>query len=139
MDYNPLSPESRANPYPGYALLRKEAPVHEMQPFGVFAVSRHEDVQHVLKTPEVFSSAGMRAMMTGQTGMMGSGQRSSALTDSNSVISSDPPIHDRLRAVVNRGSVRAQSADAVNGAVQGAATLWRRLWRLRRRRRWRRR
>jgi len=103
MDYNPLSPESRANPYPGYALLRKEAPVHEMQPFGVFAVSRHEDVQHVLKTPEVFSSAGMRAMMTGQTGMMGSGQRSSALTDSNSVISSDPPIHDRLRAVVNRG------------------------------------
>ena len=111
MDYNPLSPESRANPYPGYALLRKEAPVHEMQPFGVFAVSRHEDVLHVLKTPEVFSSAGMRAMMTGQTGMMGSGQRSSALTDSNSVISSDPPIHDRLRAVVNRGFTPRRMAE----------------------------
>jgi len=106
MDYNPLAPESRANPYPGYSLLRKEAPVHEMQPFGVFAVSRYRDVVHILKHPNVYSSQGMRAMMAGETGMTGGLSergRASALLESDNLIASDPPIHDRLRAVVNRG------------------------------------
>ena len=106
MEYNPLAPESRANPYPGYALLRKEAPVHEIQPFGVFAVSRYRDILHVLKSPDVYSSAGMRAMMAGQTGMMGGVEnrgRSSVLLEANNLIATDPPVHDRLRAVVNRG------------------------------------
>lgn len=105
MDYNPLAPESRANPYPGYALLRKEAPVYEIQPFGVFAVSRYREVLHILKTPEVYSSQGMKAMMTGQTGMTNGSVagRTSVLTESDNLIASDPPIHDRLRAVVNRG------------------------------------
>jgi len=105
MDFNPLSPESRANPYPGYALLRQEAPVHELEPFGIFAVSRQADVLHALKHPEIFSSSGMRAMMSGQTGMMGSSNpgRMGTLTESNSLIASDGSIHDRLRSVVNRG------------------------------------
>jgi cytochrome P450 len=105
MDFNPLSPESRANPYPGYAMLRREAPVHELEPFGVFALSRQADILHALKHPEIFSSSGMRAMMTGQTGMMGSADpgRMGAMTEANSLISSDGSIHDRLRSVVNRG------------------------------------
>jgi len=106
MDYNPLAPESRIDPYPGYALLRKEAPVHEIQPFGVFAVSRYRDVLHVLKTPDVYSSQGMRAMMAGETGMMGSGReqgRTSSILQADNLIASDPPVHDRLRAIVNRG------------------------------------
>lgn len=106
MDYNPLAPESRANPYPGYELLRKEAPVYEIQAFGVFTVSRYSDVLHVLKTPEIYSSQGMRAMMRGETGMMGglaTKGRTSALTESDNLIATDPPVHDRLRAVVNRG------------------------------------
>jgi cytochrome P450 len=105
MDFNPLSPESRANPYPGYAMLRREAPVYELEPFGVFALSRQADILYALKHPEFFSSSGMRAMMTGQTGMMGSANpgRMGALTEANSLISSDGSIHDRLRSVVNRG------------------------------------
>jgi len=106
MDFNPLSPESRANPYPGYAMLRRDAPVHELEPFGVFALSRYEDILYALKNPEIYSSSGMRAMMTGQTGMMGSSAdpgRMSSLTEANSLISSDSTIHERLRSVVNRG------------------------------------
>ena len=106
MDYNPLSPESRADPYPGYTHLRSEAPVYELEAFGVFALSRHEDILNALKHPEIYSSSGMRAMMTGQTGMMGSSAdpgRMGALTEANSLISSDFEIHERLRAVVNRG------------------------------------
>ncbi|HEB89665.1 MAG TPA: cytochrome P450 [Deltaproteobacteria bacterium] len=106
MDFNPLSPEARANPYPGYEWLRREAPVHELEPFGVFALSRHSDILAALKSPEIFSSSGMRAMMSGQTGMMGSTTepgRMGQITQANSLISSDGEIHDRLRAVVNRG------------------------------------
>lgn len=106
MDFNPLSPEARANPYPGYELLRKEAPVHEIQPFGVFAVSRYRDVLYLLKHPDVYSSAGMKAMMAGETGMMGGVEnrgRSSVLLEADNLIATDPPVHDRLRAVVNRG------------------------------------
>ena len=106
MDFNPLSPESRANPYPGYALLREEAPVHEIQPFGVFAVSRYDDILYALKHPDIYSSAGMRAMMSGQTGMMGSSApkgRMGAVLEVENLIASDPPVHDRLRSIVNRG------------------------------------
>ena len=106
MDYNPLAIESRANPCPGYDLLRREAPIHEMEPFGVFAVSRHRDVLDVLKHPDVYSSAGMRVMMAGETSMMGSGRsrgRSSVLLESDNLIATNPPTHDKLRAVVNRG------------------------------------
>ena len=105
MDFNPLSPESRANPYPGYAMLRRESPVHELEPFGVFALSRHVDVLHALKHPEIFSSSGMRALMTGQTGMTGSANpgRMGSVTEANSLVSSDGSVHDRLRSVVNRG------------------------------------
>lgn len=105
MEFNPLSPESRANPYPGYTMLRREAPVHELESFGVYALSRQADILHALKHPEIFSSSGMRALMSGQTGMMGSSNpgRMGTLTEANSLISSDSTIHDRLRSVVNRG------------------------------------
>lgn len=106
MDFNPLSPESRANPYPGYARLRSEAPVYELEAFGVYVLSRYEDILYALKHPEIYSSSGMRAMMTGQTGMMGSSGnqgRMGAMAEANSLISSDAEIHERLRAVVNRG------------------------------------
>ncbi len=138
MDFNPLSPESRANPYPGYAQLRQEAPVHELQPFGVFAVSRYEDILFALKNPEIYSSAGMRAMMSGETGMMGSSagrSRMSTLLEVDNLIASDPPVHDRLRAVVNRGftprriaelepSIRKIAEEAIDGvAAKGELEL----------------
>ena len=52
-DYNALNPVVRANPYPYYAALREESPVHQMMPGApLFAVSRHADVQHILHHPE---------------------------------------------------------------------------------------
>ncbi len=95
----------RDSPYPGYSLLRREAPVHELEAFGVFTLSRQADILYALKHPEIFSSSGMRAMMSGQTGMMGSADpgRMNTVMEANSLISSDSTLHDRLRSVVNRG------------------------------------
>lgn len=59
---NLLSDEFRANPYPGYAELRRNRPVTPVEPAGLWAVSRYEDVAFVLNTPQCFSPEGLRTV-----------------------------------------------------------------------------
>jgi cytochrome P450 len=121
--FDPFSDAQRANPYPGYAELRRHSPVTKIETLGAYVVARYADVAHVLRHPELFSS---RAMQTA----MGSGVRdtfagttplsaaeSARLAEviaampvpipewmaSRSLIASDPPIHGPMRSVVNRG------------------------------------
>ena len=86
MDYNPLLPEVRENPYPYYAELRRSHPVYALGEQTAVVVSRYEDVVFVLRNHELFSSAAMGSLA-------GSGKM---------LISSDPPDHTRLRNLVNR-------------------------------------
>jgi cytochrome P450 len=89
MIFNPFAPEVRADPYPFYQRLRDEAPVHKLDGMGFWVVSRHEDVQYVLKSPHLFSSEGMAGPQgaEGKTKLM---------------ITTDPPDHTRLRNLVMR-------------------------------------
>lgn len=126
MSYDPFSIETRANPYPQYAELRRIAPVHRLEGSGFYLVSRYEDVIFVLKNPEIFSSGAMQRMiMAGMgvgiqnmdpsrgvdpkalevlTGLSKSlGFNPVELMTTPSVIASDPPRHERLRGIVNRG------------------------------------
>ena len=48
---NILSPAFRADPYPYYAELRRRGPVCQVDPGGMWAVSRYEEVLFVLKHP----------------------------------------------------------------------------------------
>jgi cytochrome P450 len=59
--FDPTTQTAAVDPYPMYRRLRDEAPVHFSPEADVWCVSRHDDVVHVLKTPEIFSS---RAMFT---------------------------------------------------------------------------
>ncbi len=105
--YSPLDPAVRANPYPYYAALRREAPVHPLRPgLPIHAVSRWEDVNEVLHSPERFSSTALQAIAQG--GGVGLGPNSGALAGhrliaSPMMIAVDPPDHTRLRGLVNRG------------------------------------
>ena len=45
---NPLSPEFRANPYPGLKNLRETDPVN-LSPIGVWRLTRYEDINRVFK------------------------------------------------------------------------------------------
>ncbi|XXF75385.1 cytochrome P450 [Myxococcaceae bacterium GXIMD 01537] len=92
--YNLLSPELKANPYPAYADLRRNAPVCQVDPGGMWAVSRHDDVMHVLKNPQLFSSQGFRAA-TNPPWLGGN-------PFADSLIVMDPPQHGRLRALISR-------------------------------------
>jgi cytochrome P450 len=106
-DYNPLLPQVRANPYPYYAALRRESPVHQILPGAPFyAVSRYDDVCAVLHRPEVFSSTALQILAQG--GGISFSPNSGALAGhrllrSSMMIATDPPDHTRLRGLVNRG------------------------------------
>jgi cytochrome P450 len=112
-DYDMLDPKVRANPYPYYAALRRESPLHRIRPeLPLFALSRFADVEFVWHHPEVFSSTAFRMLFQGglsvspNSGAL-AGHR---LIDSPMMISVDPPDHMRLRGIVNRGFTPRQIA-----------------------------
>ncbi|WP_309895905.1 cytochrome P450 [Archangium sp.] len=92
---NLLSPDVRANPYPFFAELRRTAPVSQIEPAGMWAVSRYDDALTVLKNPQLFFSSGMAALMTPPWLERGN-------PSVNSILFKDPPQHGRLRALVSR-------------------------------------
>lgn len=89
---NLFAPEVRKNPYPHYAALRRSAPVAQVEPGGLWAVSRYEDVLAIFKDPTRFSSQGLRAA-THQPWI-----DHNPLTDS--MLLMDPPQHTQIRGLV---------------------------------------
>ena len=86
LEFNPLAPEFRMDPYPWYEQLREHAPVHRHEGLGFWSVARYDDVAYVLRNHTLFSSSAM--------GSIGGAQRT--------LINTDPPAHTELRGVVNR-------------------------------------
>ena len=125
--YDPFSVEVQRDPYPHYAALRERAPVYRLERTGFYVVSRYDDVMFILNHPELFSSRAMQTMMMSGmgVGMQNMGGSSTELDpaalkiladiakdlpfnpiemmSNPSLIASDPPNHQRLRNIVNRG------------------------------------
>jgi cytochrome P450 len=105
-DFNPFDPDFKRDPYPMYAALRRESPVHQSLPgLPFYAVTRYRDVLHVLHHPEVFSSTALQALAQGAANVTpNSGALAGhRLLASPMMIAVDPPRHAHLRAIVNRG------------------------------------
>ncbi|OJH40477.1 cytochrome P450 [Cystobacter ferrugineus] len=92
---NIYAPEIWNNPHPFYAALRREAPVSQVEPGGMWAVTRYEDVLYVLKNPQLFSSEGFRPSV--QPAWLE--QRNPVI---DSLLMTDPPTHTRLRSLITR-------------------------------------
>jgi hypothetical protein len=88
-----MTPEARANPYPLYAELRQTG-IRQVEPGGLWAVSRYDDVVAVMKDPRRFSSAGL-----GQSFLPPWLPRNPV---TESLVMKDPPAHSRLRGRVSR-------------------------------------
>ena len=58
IEYSPIEPEVLADPFPAYAALRAECPVHRTDRMGrpLWSVSRAADVHAVLTRPELWSN-----------------------------------------------------------------------------------
>ncbi len=95
---NLFDPAFREDPYPFYAESRARGPVAQVDPIGAWLVTGYDEVLEVLKSPRVYSSAAMQAALS-----------QVEVDDSEDdgpppmVITTDPPKHDRLRMLVNRG------------------------------------
>jgi cytochrome P450 len=89
-----FAPDIRANPYPFYAQLRRDAPVCQVDPGGFWAISRYDDVLAVLKNPRLYSSEGFRLFSEKPW------LPRNPLNDTLLVM--DPPRHSQLRALISR-------------------------------------
>lgn len=92
-----VAPEVTENPYPLYAELREKAPVCQVEPGGFWTVSRYDDVVHVLKHPELFSSDTIAARMGTQDERL---QREPLVLSDVNVLMSDPPVHASVRQLI---------------------------------------
>lgn len=87
-----FSGAARENPYPYYSILRDASPVYKEPEFGTFVLTRFDDVYGALKDHTTYSSAlGISPGLQGSTNPL-----------MTSMITTDPPRHTRLRALVNR-------------------------------------
>lgn len=94
--FDPFAPETVENPYPGLALLRKHAPVYELESAGLRIISRYDDVVASLRDTEAFSSTVIDAMFIGDYTPVPGG------SVGYNMMAKDPPEHTRLRRLVNR-------------------------------------
>ena len=94
--YNPLSARMARNPYPIYAELRHRDPVHRSRLMDAWVLSRHADVDAVLRDFRRFSSDQRKRDPERR-------RRSSlpAVPDPT-ILFLDPPDHTRLRSLVNK-------------------------------------
>ena len=100
--FNPFDPAFRRDPYPSYAWLREHAPVNNAG--GFWTVAAYEDVVHVLKSPQLFSSKAMGGAMAQSQNGMGALQV-------RTIINTDPPEHTQIRNLVNRAFTPRMVAD----------------------------
>lgn len=99
---NLLRPEVRANPYPFYAQLRSQDPVHWDEAMGFWVLTRYDDVATAFNDPR-FSRA--QGLMGGFRRLPEAEQRIAEPVYhayAQSMPYTDPPYHTRLRALVNK-------------------------------------
>ena len=99
--FNPFLPSYQANPYPAYAALRAEDPVHFSAAIQAWVLTTYEDCERVLRDEATFSSSSDTA--SGQLATVLQQQRREfPLGEVPTVLNSDPPVHTRLRTLLNR-------------------------------------
>jgi len=91
--FNPMDPEFVADPYPMYARLRSEDPVHHSAA-GFWVLTRYDDVVAALRDPRLAKEA-LAAFVAARFG-----QPVPAM--GLSMLDRDPPDHTRLRGLVSK-------------------------------------
>ena len=57
LDFDPFDPAVIRDPYPWYARLREEAPLHHVASRNYWVLTRYADVREAFRDHETFSSA----------------------------------------------------------------------------------
>lgn len=112
-DFDPLDPQTAADPYPHYRQLLQSGPVHYNPKRDIFILSRYEDVRAGARTHEVFSSA---------DGISYNRMRAPSL------LTVDPPRHTQMRKqaqpAFTRGALESWQSTVVQLARDHTARLF---------------
>ena len=107
--YDPFSWELHEDPYPTYRVLRDEHPAYFNEQRELWALSRYADVRAALHDPDTYSSAEGVTLEDAQAFIGGV------------VITTDPPRHTHLRALLSR-AFTPRRIDALAPVVAEACT-----------------
>jgi cytochrome P450 len=99
--FNPFRPSYLRDPYPALARLREEEPIHYSKQMEAWVVTRYADCVEILRDVEHYSS-NPRSAAGRMAAMVEEARGRSPLGDTPLIVHSDPPVHTRLRAIVNR-------------------------------------
>ncbi|MBM4382478.1 MAG: cytochrome P450 [Deltaproteobacteria bacterium] len=99
--YDPTDPDQLERINEVYARLREESPVHYAEKFDIYVVSRHADVEAILKDTERFSSRGANTALA-YTPPEVAEVLAEGRPEAEALLTADPPRHARHRALVNR-------------------------------------
>ncbi len=96
-----MSPTFVDDPYPIFAAIRSEDPVHWSDAWGAWLITRYADVERVARDPAGFSNAGRVAARLDQADAAEDGELDALKAHfAYGLIDSDPPTHTRLRSLV---------------------------------------
>lgn len=91
------------DPYPALAAVREATPAYWSEAWGVWVVTRHEDVVAILKEPQRYSNAGrFSAYLDGLPAEAAPYVEPLRRHYASGMLQSDPPAHSRLRPLINK-------------------------------------
>jgi hypothetical protein len=115
MNYDDVvkTPDFIRNPFPFYAHLRREDPVHWSDHWGAWLLTRYDDIKQCLLDTETFSSRGRAISHFATLFTPGEREQLQPLQQQflEGLISSDPPDHTRLKRFMLRGIRPMNDAD----------------------------
>jgi cytochrome P450 len=110
-EFMPFGSEVTRDPYPTYERMRDAGDVLKT-PFGMYVLHRYRDVRQVHGDHAGFSMSAMGAMASGaMSGGGGAGMTGDDFMMAQTMLTADPPDHERLRRVVNRAFTPRSIAD----------------------------
>ena len=113
--YNPLSERMFQDPYPEYAKLRRQAPIHRSRLTHSWVFARHADVDAILRDYQNFSSDPRILEFSAWQSWQGMVLPS---PDDFGMLVLDPPDHTRLRGLVNQAFTQ-RAINALEPHVRG--------------------
>jgi cytochrome P450 len=118
--YDPFDATAAADPYPLYEAMRDDEPAFFAPDTGTYVLSRYDDVAWALGETDLLSSDAMRGVLLGYP--TGTGAERLPRADAiGNLVSVDPPDHNVLRRIVNRGFTPKRMAewhDRIDGTVR---------------------
>jgi cytochrome P450 len=106
------------DPLPVYAHLRRHQPVYRYQPLNVWALSRYEDIRHVSRNGQLFSSA--RGIQLNDFKYDMSIAADLFPAGAENLITTDPPRHRQLRRIITK-ALAYKSVQALEPTARGLA------------------